>query len=209
MKILFLGDSITDVGRNREDPMSMGAGYPLFVCGRLAVREPGKYLCRNTGVGGDRSVDIYARLKKDCWNFRPDVLSVLMGINDIWHEIGEENGVDAGRFYRFYRMLAADTRERLPDVKMIMMEPFALPGSGTKDDWDVFARELPLRVQAVRQAADEMGALFLPLQQRLEDACKVQPPAYWLADGVHPTPAGHQLIADAWLELFDSSGLSD
>lgn len=203
MKILFLGDSITDVGRNREDEASLGSGYPLFIAGRLAVRQPGEFQCRNTGIGGDRSVDIYARVKKDCWNIQPDFISLLMGINDVWHEIGDRNGVDADRFYRVYRMLVEDTLERLPGVRFLLMEPFVLPGRGTSGDWETFAKELPLRVQAVRQIAGELHTLFLPLQEMFENACKVQPPEYWLMDGVHPTAAGHQLIADAWLELFD------
>lgn len=203
MKILFLGDSITDVGRNREDPASMGAGYPLLVSARLGARQPGRFTFRNTGVGGDRSVDIYARIKRDCWNLEPDVISLLMGINDVWHEIGDRNGVDAERFYRICRMLIADTRERLPEARLLLMEPFVLPGTGTRDGWEDFVREVPLRAQAVRQAAEEFHALYLPLQAMFDERCKAAPPDYWLMDGVHPTPAGHQLIADAWLELFD------
>lgn len=207
MKILFLGDSITDVGRNREDPASLGSGYPLLVSARLSLDHPGQYEFRNTGVGGDRSVDIYARIKKDCWNFRPDLLSLLAGINDVWHELGNQNGVGAERFYRIYRMLAADTVERLPEVKLLLMEPFALPGAGTREGWETFAREVPLRAQAVREIAGEFHGMFLPLQARFDNACTLCPPEYWLMDGVHPTPAGHQLIADAWLELFTKEGI--
>ena len=203
MKILFLGDSITDTGRDRNDPASLGAGYPLLIGSRLGADAPGKYVFRNTGVGGDRSVDIYARIKRDCWNWQPDVVSLLAGVNDVWHELGEDrNGVDADRFRRIYRMLVEDTLVRLPDVTLMLMEPFALPGTGTGGDWDAFSRELPLRAQAVREIAGEFHAHFLPLQALLEDACKRRPPEYWLMDGVHPTPAGHQLIADAWLDLF-------
>ena len=203
MKILFLGDSITDVGRNREDPASLGAGYPLLVSARLGVREPGEFTFRNTGIGGDRSVDIYARIKKDCWNLEPDVISILMGINDVWHELGDRNGVGAERFYRIYRMLVEDTKARLPEAKLLLMEPFVLPGTGTIGDWEVFTREVPFRSQAVRRIAEEFHAMYLPLQEMFDEHCKAAPPAYWLMDGVHPTPAGHQLIADAWLDLFD------
>ena len=203
MKILFLGDSITDVGRDRSNPESLGAGYPLLVSARLGLDRPGAFAFRNTGVGGDRSVDIYARLKRDCWNWEPDVLSLLAGVNDVWHELGEDrNGVDAERSYRICRMLVQDTLERLPEVKLLLMEPFVLPGSGTRENWEAFSREVSLRSRAVREIAGEFGAHFLPLQALLEDACRRCPPEYWLMDGVHPTPAGHQLIADAWLELF-------
>lgn len=209
MKILFLGDSITDVGRNREDPASLGAGYPLLVGARLGAETPGAFSFRNTGIGGDRSVDIYARIKKDCWNLKPDVISLLAGINDVWHELGDGNGVGEERFYRIYRMLAADTVERLPGVKLLLMEPFVLPGRGTEDGWEVFVREMPLRAKAVRQVAEEFGAAFLPLQGMFDEACKREKPSYWLMDGVHPTPAGHQLIADAWIEMFRREILPD
>lgn len=203
MKILFSGDSITDVGRNREDPASLGAGYPLLIAARLGARQPGAYTFRNTGVSGDRVVDVYARIKRDCWNLEPDLVSILLGINDVWHELGSRNGVDAERFYRVYRMLAADTRERLPQAKLLLMEPFVLPGDSTREGWEYFTREVPLRAQAVRQVAEEFSALYLPLQTILDEHCKAASPDYWLVDGVHPTPAGHQLIAEAWLELFD------
>lgn len=202
MKILFSGDSITDAGRDRSNPASLGAGYPLLVSARLGADSPGKYDCRNTGVSGDRCVDIYARIKRDCWNLQPDVLSLLVGINDVWHEIGEQNGVDADRFYRVCRMLAEDTRARLPGVKMIFMEPFVLPGPATSANWRIFAREVPLRAKALREIAGEFQAHYLPLQGLLDAACRRGPAEHWLRDGVHPTPAGHQLIADAWLELF-------
>lgn len=205
MKILFLGDSITDAGRDRSRPDSLGAGYPLLVSARLGAGRPGAFTFRNTGVGGDRSVDIYARIKRDCWNWSPDVLSLLAGVNDVWHELGEDrNGVDAERFYRVYRMLAEDTLARLPDVTLLLMEPFVLPGTGTCGSWETFSREVALRAQAVREVAGEVRAHFLPLQALLDEACRRCPPEYWLLDGVHPTPAGHQLIADAWLELFQS-----
>ena len=202
MRILFQGDSITDAGRDRSSPDSLGAGYPLMVSARLGADHPGEFAFRNTGVSGDRSVDIYARIKRDGWNWQPDVISLLVGINDVWHEIGDQNGVDAERFYRVFRMLIADTCERLPDVKLLIMEPFVLPGPATRAAWETFAREVPLRSKALREIAEEFHACWLPLQGRLDDACKRCPSEYWLMDGVHPTPAGHQLIADAWLELF-------
>lgn len=203
MKILFLGDSITDVGRDRNNPDSLGSGYPLLISARLGADRPGDCAFRNAGVSGDRSVDVYARIKRDCWNWQPDVLSLLVGVNDVWHELGEDrNGVDAERFRRIYRMLVEDTLARLPEAALLLMEPFVLPGTGTSGDWEVFSREAALRARVVREIAGEFHTYFLPLQTLLNDACKRRPAEYWLADGVHPTPAGHQLIADAWLDLF-------
>ena len=203
MKILFWGDSITDVGRDRDDPGSLGAGYPLLIGSRLGADCPGRYTFRNTGISGNRSVDLYARVKADCWNWQPDVVSILVGVNDVWHELRESpNGVGADRFHRVCRMLVEDTLARLPDCTLLLMEPFMLPGTATNRNWEAFSREVPLRAQAIREVAEQFHTRFLPLQGLLDEACKRCPADHWLADGVHPTPAGHQLIADAWLDLF-------
>ena len=203
MKILFLGDSITDVGRDRDNPSSLGEGYPLLIGSRLGADFPGQHTCRNTGISGNRIVDLYARIKVDCWNWQPDVLSILVGINDTWHNLRENpNGVGTGRFHRLLQMLVEDTLARMPDCTLLLMEPFVLLGTATAENWQTFAEEVPQRAQAVREVAEQFHAHFLPLQSLLDDACKRCPPEHWLADGVHPTSAGHQLIADAWLDLF-------
>lgn len=207
MKILFTGDSITDWGRWREDPTSMGMGYPLIVSAKLSVREPGRFTFQNTGIAGNRSVDVFSRIKKDFWDLKPDFISLLVGVNDVWQAFTEHDEVDAERYYRIYRMLLEDTRKRLPDVPILLMGPFVLHGSATDEEWETFSREVPLRAEAVKRLAGEMGTYYLPLQELFDDACKLCPPDYWLMDGVHPTPAGHQLIADAWLELFDKEVL--
>ena len=122
MKILFQGDSITDCGRGN----GLGQGYPLLVSARLGLDAPDKYEFLNFGISGHRVVDVYARIKKDGWNHNPDVFSILIGINDVWHELGGGNGVEADRFYTVLKMLADDTIARFPDIRMIFMEPFTL-----------------------------------------------------------------------------------
>lgn len=210
MKILFQGDSITDVGRNTNNGslISIGQGYPLMVDGKLSVKYPGRFTFENYGISGNRIVDVYARIKMHCWNLEPDVLSILIGINDVWHEVGGKNGVDAERFYNVYSMLVRDTIARFPRMKIILMEPFVLKGSATEAAWDYFAPETRLRAEAVRRIAEEQNQIFLPLQQVMDEATAIQPVAYWLGDGVHPTPAGHQLIADRWIECFENEVLS-
>lgn len=204
MKILFQGDSITDVGRNTErgSTQSIGQGYALMIAGELAARYPGKYIFENRGISGNRIVDLYARIKVDCWNLEPDVISILLGVNDVWHEFGSGNGVEANRYENVYRMLIEDTLARLPNVKLMLMEPFALPGRATESNWDAFYSDVCKRSEIVQKLAKEYRLSFVPLQAKLDEACKFCPPDYWLSDGVHPTPAGHRLIADAWLEVF-------
>jgi len=207
MKVLFLGDSITDTGRNTNSgsTISIGQGYAMLIDGRLSVKYPGEFIFENFGISGNRVVDIYARIKADCWNRNPDVLSLLIGVNDVWHEVGSQNGVDAKRFENVYRMLVCDTFERFPNMKFIAMEPFVLRAAATDAAWDIFASETALRGAVVKKIAEENGLIFLPLQKMFDDACKIRPADYWLADGVHPTPAGHQLIADAWIDAFEKN----
>lgn len=204
MKILFQGDSITDAGRNTNNGslLSIGQGYPFLVTASLGAKYPGKYEFVNRGVSGNRVVDVYARIKADGWNLEPDVLSLLIGINDVWHEVGNRNGVDAPRFERVYRMLVSDTLERLPKIRIMALEPFVLKGAATEEHWAEFERETRLRAEAVRRVAEEFGLTFVPLQKKFDEAAASAGAAYWLGDGVHPMPAGHQLIADAWCEAF-------
>ncbi|MGI6742424.1 MAG: SGNH/GDSL hydrolase family protein [Eubacteriales bacterium] len=206
MKILFMGDSITDAGRNTErgSGVSMGQGYPILVNARLSVLYPGKLKFINNGISGNRIVDLYARIKCDVWNHAPDVLSVLIGVNDVWHELGGKNGVDAVRFERMLAMFCEDTLERLPDIKIILMEPFVLKAAATEGNWDYFDTETKLRAAAVKRVAEKFNLVFLPLQGMYDEACKIAPADYWIPDGVHPSPAGHQLIADKWIETFQS-----
>lgn len=205
MKIVFLGDSITDAGKNCSggSTIAIGQGYPLIVDAMLSSSFPGKYEFHNAGISGSRVVDLYARVKSDAWNSTPDVISILVGVNDVWHEYMEHHGgVDAKRYEAVYRMLLHDTIERLPNVKLMLLEPFALKASATAEIWDSFKPEVQLRADAVKRLASEFNATFIPLQKKLCEVCTLQPAPYWLADGVHPTPAGHQLIANAWLNAF-------
>ena len=191
-RILFQGDSITDVGRNTStgSTVSMGQGYALMIAGELGYKEMRKYEFVNRGIGGNRIVDLYARIKADVWNLEPSILSILIGVNDVWHELAAENGVDTERYEHIYRTLVEETVSRFPDIKIMLLEPFVLPGIATEEKWEVFRSE-------IRQRADIV-------KERFDEASEKCDPSFWLADGVHPTPAGHRLIADAWLECFET-----
>ena len=124
MKILFFGDSITDMGRNRDlmgQAFGYGVGYVNNVASTLKYENPEKYEIVNRGISGNRVVDLYARVKADVWNHTPDVISILIGVNDVWHEIHGGNGVELNRFEKVYRMLIEDTKEQLPNVKFILI----------------------------------------------------------------------------------------
>ena len=133
MKVLYMGDSITDAGRNRAagSQVAIGQGYPLLTSAYLGMKYPGKFEFINNGISGNRIVDLYARIKADVWNHEPDVLSILIGVNDVWHEFGGRNGVETERFDKVYRMFIDDTLNVLPNIKIMILEPFVLCASAT------------------------------------------------------------------------------
>ena len=207
--ILFQGDSITDCGRKNDWGHNMGFGYATLVGGALGLAEPYSYQFINKGVSGNRIVDLYARIKKDFINLKPDYLSILIGVNDVWHEIGEQNGVDAKKFEMVYGLLIEELKEALPNLKIMILEPFALPGAATDpadhpERYALFRGETEKRAQAAKRVAEKYGLVFVPLQETFDKANADAPErGYWLWDGVHPTAAGHTLIKEAWLKAFE------
>ena len=205
MKILFYGDSITDMNRFRDHEdgtvYSYGVGYPNFIVGELSYKEPTKYEFINRGISGHRIVDLYARIKVDVWNQNPDVISILIGINDIWHEIYGQNGVELKRFEKVYRMLIEDTREQLPNVKFILCEPFVLKGVATEEKYEEFL-EVKKYAVVVEKLAKEYNIPFVALQDKFDEAAEKYGAVHYLYDGVHPDVAGGKLIAEEWLKVF-------
>ncbi len=204
MKILFYGDSITDMGRERVEhmPSSMGFGYPFIVSSELYKIDPEKYDILNHGVSGDRTIDLYARIKADVWNDKPDVLSILVGINDILHEVEDwHNGVDIVRFEKFYRMIIEDTLERLPNVKIMLLEPFVLDGKLSHQYLDELLK-IKDYAKIIKKLAKEYNLVFVPLQEKFDQATKNRKTDVYLFDGIHPTIQGSNIIAGEWLKAF-------
>lgn len=201
-RILFQGDSITDCGRDRNVFSHVGRGYPNLVRASLGFDHPGEYEFINRGISGNRIVDLYARIKADVWNLQPDVLSILVGVNDVWHEINYGNGVELERFDKIYRMMLDDTLNALPSVKIILCEPFVLDGSATTEKYEDFL-QVKMYAKAVKQIAEDYNLPFVSLQETLEEAARRTAPEYVLADGVHPAIGGAKLIADEWLKVFE------
>ena len=201
-RILFQGDSITDAGRSREDEKHLGIGYPRFVSGELALDNPGEYEFFNRGISGNRIVDIYARIKKDLINLKPDVMSILIGINDVWHEVGEQNGVDAEKFFNVYSLIIEEVKAALPNIKIMIMEPFVLKARATEENWDYFETETAKRQEMAKKIAEKYNLKYIPLQDKFNEAAKLAPNDYWVGDGVHPTYAGHELIKRGWIKAF-------
>ncbi len=204
MKILLMGDSITDMCRARNEvgtAQSFGTGYAFLVESELAKKYPTEHQVINRGIGGNRIVDIYARIKTDCWNLSPDLISILIGINDLWHDIALDNGVEAQRFEKIYKMYIEDTKKVLPNVKFILLEPFVLEGSATKEKYEEFLR-IKEYAKITKKLAEEYGLVFVPLQERFNELAEKYGADYYLVDGVHPTVAGARVIADAYLNAL-------
>jgi len=207
--ILFQGDSITDCDRSRENFANVGTGYPLLVKAQLGLEHPESFLFQNRGISGNRIVDVYARIKADIINLKPDYMSILIGVNDVWHEFGNHNGVDADKFEKIYGMLIEEVKAALPDIKIMILEPFCLRASATEnteeypDKWNTFRTEVEKRALKARAVADKYGLTFIPLQEKLDKAAETTENTYWLADGVHPTAMGHELIKREWLKAFE------
>ena len=123
-RILFQGDSITDCGRNRENHIYVGDGYPVHVKAQLGYDYPGMYDFQNRAISGNRVVDVYSRIKADIINLRPDYMSLLVGVNDVWHEFDFQNGVSAQKYEKIYSMLIEEVKAELPDIKIMILEPF-------------------------------------------------------------------------------------
>lgn len=197
-RILFQGDSITDCKRGE----GMGVGYPNLVASYLSYENPGKYEFINRGISGNRVVDLLARWKKDCTNLKPDYLSILIGVNDVWHEIGEQNGVSAERFEEIYTILIDDVQKALPNTKIMLLSPYITHGAATSEHWEYFSREVEKRRAAVQRVVKAFHLPFIDLQRCFDEKCEDSVDAFWTLDGVHPTQAGHELIKREWIRMF-------
>ena len=201
--VLFQGDSITDCGRARDTNAAntgLGGGYVTMIAAKqLAARPADGLKFLNRGVSGNRVVDMYARIKADVINLKPNTLSILIGVNDTWHEFGGRNGVAVPKFERIYRDFLLEVRAALPKVRFVLCEPFVLNCGVVTKGW---IAEMDRRRAVVRKLAKETSSVFVPFQAMFDHAVKQAPPAYWASDGVHPTIAGHERMAGMWLNAI-------
>jgi lysophospholipase L1-like esterase len=199
--IVFQGDSITDAGRNREstDANSAGAlgnGYPLLVASAVLAEHPARALrFYNRGISGNKVPDLQQRWTTDTIDLHPDVLSILIGVNDFWHKLDHGYNGTVQDYEQQYTALLDETRRALPRVRLIVLEPFVLRTGAVDARW---FPEFDQRRAVAARVATHARATFVPLQSIFNQRARTAPPEYWAADGVHPTPAGHAVIADHW-----------
>jgi len=195
--VLFQGDSITDADRARFYPDDLGKGYASMAAGLFGARYPERGVrFLNRGIGGDRVVDLLDRWDDDCLALRPDTLSILVGINETWRAFDSGDPTPVEAFERSYHELLTRTRDTLPATRLILMEPFSLSISPAREAWRA---DLDPKIQVTRRLAHEFGALLVPLDGLFAAAASRREATFWAEDGVHPSPAGHALIAQAWL----------
>lgn len=212
--ILFQGDSITDVDRNRQDEGGMGAGYAMLVKAALGFENPDEYRFYNRGISGDRIVDVYARIRSDVINLKPDYMSILIGVNDVWHGVDWNNGVDADKFEKIYCMLIEEIKEALPNIQIMILEPFCLRAKAIDntekmpDRWNIFSSEVQKRAEMAKRVAEKYNLTFISLQDKFNEVAKTSENTYWLCDGVHPTAMGHELLKREWIKAFEKIALN-
>jgi lysophospholipase L1-like esterase len=202
--ILFQGDSITDVGRDRNrkqanDANALGNGYPMLVaCDLLRDHAAGGLKIYNRGISGNKVPDLDKRWDEDCIALAPDILSILIGVNDIWHKLNGKYDGTVESYHDGLSAVIARTKEALPKTQIIICEPFALRCGAVTEMW---YPEFDERRVAARRVAEVHGCEFIPFQSLFDDVLSVAEATYWARDGVHPTLAGHSLMAKAWREV--------
>jgi len=202
--VLFQGDSITDWGRDHNNASpnntsALGSGYALLTAGQLLLQYPDKNLqIYNKGISGNKVYQLAERWDTDCLALKPNVLSIHIGVNDYWHTLTAGYTGTIDNYITDYHKLLDRTKLALPDVKLIICEPFAVKGVRAVDDkwyptFDLFRK-------AAKDIAAEYNATFVPWQAVTDKALESAPAMYWSLDGVHPAVPGEALMARAWME---------
>jgi lysophospholipase L1-like esterase len=203
LTVLFQGDSITDGNRTRNTDWNhvMGHGFAYIIASRLWYEYPARgFHFLNRGISGNRITHLAERWQADTLDLAPDFVNILVGINDTEAAIKGDTTCTPEQFEQVYGDLLRQTKAKLPDVKLILCEPFILPVGRVKENFETYRTEVSKRQEVVKKLAEEFGAVHVPFQSAFDQALSKAPAAYWIWDGIHPMPAGHELMARFWLE---------
>jgi lysophospholipase L1-like esterase len=197
--ILFIGDSITDADRNSRAYKPFGFGYVHFVANFLLAKYPTYNLnIINRGIGGNTIRDLKSRWQKDCLDHNPDILSILIGVNDVWRRFaGEEElpyVVFQEEYESTYRLLLTQAKEKC-NSRLVICEPFMF----CDDLSNPMFRELRRYIETVHRIAADFNAVLVPLQKSIDEQIDKIPPQKWADDMVHPHLWAHCWIAQQWL----------
>lgn len=198
MKILFQGDSITDAGRDRADIHNLGSGYPKYAAQFLREDFPEiDFEFIDLGIGGNQTKDLVDRLQSDFIDIQPDIVSILIGINDVWHHAAARDYIPNDVFEARYRTVLDAIREKT-NAKIMMMEPFLIPVA----DKEFFHEDLDPKIQVVRKLAREYADVYLPTDGLLAAAYNNDEPTSFAGDGVHPTAKGAEFIGRLYADYI-------
>ena len=205
--ILFQGDSITDGNRGRnEDPNHiMGHGYAFSIASRVGADYPGKrYQFYNRGISGNKVTDLADRWQQDTLDLKPDVLSILVGVNDAASVVFTRPPViSVEKFEETYDTLLQQTKAVFPGILFVLCEPFILKVGRVAENWEIYHADIERRRNVAKKLAAKFDAVFVPSQEIFNDACKKAQAEYWMWDGVHPTVPGHELLAREWMRQVE------
>ena len=210
--IVFQGDSVTDAGRAKQISTieitppngDLGTGYVSLIAAQLLRNNPHLEVY-NRGIGGNRICDMYARWKEHALNLQPDLVSILNGINDIGFEIRCGCGADREKYAFIYDRILYETLQAHPTCKLILCQPFLLRcqcehSMDIYNNWNIWHDEIVQRGLIVAELAKKYDAVFVPMGDALDAVCQSAPAEFWSADCIHPTLAGHQVLAECWLQ---------
>ena len=215
--ILFTGDSITDGNRYKKKEQEwdlnhqMGHSYAYIINGLLGAGYPHMgFKFQNRGISGNRIADLHARSETDLFPLKPDILSVLVGVNDGPGSNNHGNGTPPEQFEETYRLFLDEIKQKLPECKLILLEPFVCNAGNLKQEYMVWRECIDGFRKIVKNLAEDYEAIFVPLQEVFDKKCGEVYPEYWSWDGVHPTENGHGLIAMEWMKAAGKLlGLTD
>lgn len=204
--VLFYGDSITDTGRVREaapnDPAGWGRGYAYQVAAQLGSEFADWELTfTNKGISGNRIYDLENRLEEDVLALEPNLVSILIGINDVWRRYDSNLVSDLEEFKASYSRVLTKLAEN--SINVLILEPFLLPVPADRHKW---REDLDPKIDVIRNLAREFGTSYVPLDGLFAAASTRREASFWLPDGVHPSPAGHALIAENYISTVVGNG---
>lgn len=198
MKILFQGDSITDAGRDRNDSHDLGNGYPKYAAKYIKKAFPSvDFEFIDLGISGNQTKDLVDRLQEDFIDINPDIVSILIGVNDTWHHAGNQDWIPNDVFEERYRTILTAIKEKT-NAKIMMLEPFLIPVEDKAFFWD----DLFPKILIIRKLAREFADVYLPTDGLLAAAYLGNNPTDFAADGVHPTPYGADFIGKKYAEYI-------
>ena len=202
-RLVFQGDSITDMkwGRNEKDRNHyLGHSYVYLIASRLGVEMPEAQLdFYNRGMSGHKVSDLRKRWQKDALEMNPDLLSILVGVNDV----GRKNeDVNITKWESDYRYLLEASRKANPNLRLVLLDPFVVPSGhlAKKESFNKWRQQVDQMIPVVTALAKDSQAVHIPTQEIFDTASQAVSPAHWIWDGVHPLPQGHELIARNWIQ---------